>query len=107
MGEKALRKILGKRAEQRAEAAEPPVGAQLDLIDAHFQRIARLGAGDRHGAGQNMPAHTRQVGRVDGGKRGRNSTSEVYIRNMLDAWVGYMGGAGTKIERPQLESIPA
>ena len=24
------------------------------------------------------------------GKRGRNSTSEVYIRNMLDAWVGYM-----------------
>jgi len=25
-----------------------------------------------------------------GGRRGRNSTSEVYIRNMLDAWVGYM-----------------
>jgi phenylpropionate dioxygenase-like ring-hydroxylating dioxygenase large terminal subunit len=25
-----------------------------------------------------------------GGRCGRNSTSEVYIRNMLDAWVGYM-----------------
>jgi phenylpropionate dioxygenase-like ring-hydroxylating dioxygenase large terminal subunit len=25
-----------------------------------------------------------------GGRRGTNSTSEVYIRNMLDAWLGYM-----------------
>ena len=25
-----------------------------------------------------------------GGRRGQNSTSEVYIRNMLDAWLGYM-----------------
>jgi hypothetical protein len=25
-----------------------------------------------------------------GGRRGVNSTSEVYIRNMLDAWLGYM-----------------
>jgi phenylpropionate dioxygenase-like ring-hydroxylating dioxygenase large terminal subunit len=25
-----------------------------------------------------------------GGRRGKNSTSEVYIRNMLDAWLGYM-----------------
>jgi hypothetical protein len=25
-----------------------------------------------------------------GGHRGTNSTSEVYIRNMLDAWLGYM-----------------
>jgi hypothetical protein len=25
-----------------------------------------------------------------GGRRGANSTSEVYIRNMLDAWLGYM-----------------
>jgi hypothetical protein len=27
-----------------------------------------------------------------GGRRGVNSTSEVYIRNMLDAWLGYMNG---------------
>jgi phenylpropionate dioxygenase-like ring-hydroxylating dioxygenase large terminal subunit len=27
-----------------------------------------------------------------GGRKGVNSTSEVYIRNMLDAWVGYMNG---------------
>ena len=25
-----------------------------------------------------------------GGRRGKNSTSEVYIRNMFDAWLGYM-----------------
>jgi len=25
-----------------------------------------------------------------GGRRGQNSTSEIYIRNMLDAWLGYM-----------------
>jgi hypothetical protein len=25
-----------------------------------------------------------------GGRRGKNSTSEVYIRNMLDAWLGLM-----------------
>jgi len=27
-----------------------------------------------------------------GGRRGVNSTSEVYIRNMIDAWLGYMTG---------------
>jgi hypothetical protein len=25
-----------------------------------------------------------------GGRKGINSTSEVYIRNMFDAWLGYM-----------------
>jgi hypothetical protein len=25
-----------------------------------------------------------------GGLKGKNSTSEVYIRNMFDAWLGYM-----------------
>jgi 2-chlorobenzoate 1,2-dioxygenase len=25
-----------------------------------------------------------------GGHRGKNSTSEIYIRNMFDAWLGYM-----------------
>jgi phenylpropionate dioxygenase-like ring-hydroxylating dioxygenase large terminal subunit len=33
-----------------------------------------------------------------GGRRGKNSTSEVYIRNMFDAWLGYMtadNGAAT------------
>jgi phenylpropionate dioxygenase-like ring-hydroxylating dioxygenase large terminal subunit len=33
---------------------------------------------------------------VHGGRRGKNSTSEVYIRNMLDAWVGYMANARAK-----------
>jgi len=30
-----------------------------------------------------------------GGRKGVNSTSEVYIRNMLDAWMGYMTGGGS------------
>jgi phenylpropionate dioxygenase-like ring-hydroxylating dioxygenase large terminal subunit len=42
-----------------------------------------------------------------GGRRGKNSTSEVYIRNMFDAWVGYIGGAGTKTKQAQLESVSA
>jgi hypothetical protein len=25
-----------------------------------------------------------------GGRKGKNSTSEIYIRNMFDAWLGYM-----------------
>lgn len=34
-----------------------------------------------------------------GGRKGVNSTSEVYIRNMLDAWLGYMnGGHGERAE---------
>ena len=28
-----------------------------------------------------------------GGRRGKNSTSEVYIRNMFEAWLGYMTNA--------------
>ncbi|MBV9969378.1 MAG: hypothetical protein JO228_05290, partial [Xanthobacteraceae bacterium] len=42
------------------------------------------------------------VSDAHGGRRGKNSTSEVYIRNMLDAWVGYMSqGSGTNV-RPGL-----
>ena len=37
---------------------------------------------------------------------GKNSTSEVYIRNMFDAWVGYMGAAGAQ-NRGRPESVPA
>jgi hypothetical protein len=33
------------------------------------------------------------VSDAHGGRRGKNSTSEIYIRNMLDAWVGYMSKA--------------
>jgi phenylpropionate dioxygenase-like ring-hydroxylating dioxygenase large terminal subunit len=31
-----------------------------------------------------------------GGRRGKNSTSEIYIRNMLDAWVAYMTNGHAK-----------
>ena len=34
-----------------------------------------------------------------GGRRGTNSTSEVYIRNMLDAWLGYMRNAPAETAR--------
>jgi phenylpropionate dioxygenase-like ring-hydroxylating dioxygenase large terminal subunit len=33
---------------------------------------------------------------VHGGRRGKNSTSEIYIRNMLDAWVAYMTNGHAK-----------
>jgi phenylpropionate dioxygenase-like ring-hydroxylating dioxygenase large terminal subunit len=33
-----------------------------------------------------------------GGRKGKNSTSEVYIRNMFDAWRGYMVGAPAQQE---------
>ena len=42
-----------------------------------------------------------------GGRRGKNSTSEVYIRNMFDAWVGYMGTADAPRQRARVESVPA
>jgi len=41
-----------------------------------------------------------------GGRRGKNSTSEVYIRNMFDAWVGYVGGTAAQ-NNLRLESVPA
>lgn len=41
-----------------------------------------------------------------GGRRGMNSTSEVYIRNMFDAWIGYMGEDAAQ-RRRRLESVPA
>jgi phenylpropionate dioxygenase-like ring-hydroxylating dioxygenase large terminal subunit len=34
-----------------------------------------------------------------GGRRGKNSTSEVYIRNMLDAWIAYMTNGHGKAAR--------
>ena len=40
-----------------------------------------------------------------GGRNGKNSTSEVYIRNMFDAWLGYMDGSGRA--RPGGEGVPA
>ena len=30
---------------------------------------------------------------ADGGRQGLNSTSEIFIRNMFDAWLGYMTAA--------------
>src|SRR6516225_4608603 len=34
-----------------------------------------------------------------GGRRGKNSTSEIYIRNMLDAWLDYMADGGRGLQR--------
>jgi hypothetical protein len=31
------------------------------------------------------------------GRRGKNSTSEVYLRNMFDAWLGYMTAGKPKL----------
>jgi len=36
-----------------------------------------------------------------GGRKGKNSTSEIYIRNMFDAWLGYMTGTRLAVPAPQ------
>ena len=38
------------------------------------------------------------LGDAHGGRKGINSTSEVYIRNMFDAWLGYMATGGVPKE---------
>ena len=47
-------KSSGNRAGQRAEAAIAPVVAELDLVDADFQHVARLGAGNGDRPGDQM-----------------------------------------------------
>jgi phenylpropionate dioxygenase-like ring-hydroxylating dioxygenase large terminal subunit len=37
--------------------------------------------------------HTSDLPDEHDGRRGKNSTSEIYIRNMFDAWLAYMTGA--------------
>jgi hypothetical protein len=33
------------------------------------------------------------------GRRGKNSTSEIYIRNMFDAWLGYMADGVAQVRQ--------
>jgi hypothetical protein len=40
-----------------------------------------------------------------GGRRGKNSTSEIYIRNMFEAWLGYI--SPDRAKRPAAESVSA
>jgi hypothetical protein len=40
-----------------------------------------------------------------GGRRGKNSTSEVYIRNMFDAWIHYMTGQRRFAQDPSSGAI--
>ena len=47
------------------------------------------------------------VANENGGRRGKNSTSEVYIRNMFDAWCGYMATPSAPASREQVERISA
>jgi len=67
------------------------IGLGLTSAGSEWLEIGRGYAGD-------LPAE-------HGGRRGKNSTSEVYIRNMFDAWLGYMadgdGARGTRAPAPQ------
>jgi hypothetical protein len=67
------------------------IGLGLTSAGSEWLEIGRGYAGD-------LPAE-------HGGRRGKNSTSEVYIRNMFDAWLGYMandaGTEGTRAPAPQ------
>ena len=66
------------------------IGLGLTSAGSEWLEIGRGYAGD-------LPAE-------HGGQRGKNSTSEVYIRNMFDAWLGYMaedgGMRGTRAHAP-------
>ncbi|HZT50600.1 MAG TPA: Rieske 2Fe-2S domain-containing protein [Stellaceae bacterium] len=55
------------------------IGAGITSAGAEWLQIGRGWASD--------------VDNGDGGRRGKNSTSEIYIRNMFDAWLGYMTDA--------------
>jgi phenylpropionate dioxygenase-like ring-hydroxylating dioxygenase large terminal subunit len=67
------------------------IGLGLTSAGSEWLEIGRGYAGD-------LPAE-------HGGRRGKNSTSEVYIRNMFDAWLGYMandvGTEGTRAPAPR------
>jgi phenylpropionate dioxygenase-like ring-hydroxylating dioxygenase large terminal subunit len=41
-----------------------------------------------------------------GGRRGKNSTSEVYIRNMMDAWLDLMANGKPPMHRAPAETMP-
>src|SRR5262249_1094530 len=66
------------------------IGLGLSSAGSQWLEIGRGYAGD-------LPAE-------HGGRRGKNSTSEVYIRNMFDAWLGYMtadnGAATVRVPAP-------
>jgi phenylpropionate dioxygenase-like ring-hydroxylating dioxygenase large terminal subunit len=64
------------------------IGLGLSSAGSEWLEIGRGYAGD-------LPAE-------HGGRRGKNSTSEVYIRNMFDAWLGYMtaDGGATRAQAP-------
>ncbi len=50
--------VARQHAALRAEAVRGVRHRQLDLLDAHFQRVARLGAFDEDWAGEYMAAGT-------------------------------------------------
>jgi hypothetical protein len=57
----------------------------------------RIGIGTASGGAEWLEigrGYTNDEAAEHGGRRGKNSTSEVYIRNMFDAWRGYMLGDG-------------
>jgi phenylpropionate dioxygenase-like ring-hydroxylating dioxygenase large terminal subunit len=61
------------------------IGFGLMSAGSEWLEIGRGYAGD-------LPAE-------HGGRRGKNSTSEVYIRNMFDAWLGLMTAGGSSERR--------
>jgi hypothetical protein len=68
-------------------------GTGSPVLTDDLETYARIGKGI-----SSAGAEWLQIGRgyasdsddAHGGRRGRNSTSEIYIRNMFDAWLGFM-----------------
>ena len=62
----AVGEVLRQGADEGAEAAEAPIGAELDLLHRHPEAVARLGAAHRHRPGDDVRPEPRHVAAVDG-----------------------------------------
>jgi len=81
VAQEAVREVLRQGAGERAVAAEAPIGAELDAVDADLQRVAGFGARDGDRAGQDVRAEPGRVRGVDGGERRRHLEAQAFGRH--------------------------
>ena len=66
------------------------------VLTDDLETYGRIGAGVTSAGAEWLQigrGYASDVDNGDGGRRGKNSTSEIFIRNMFDAWLGYMTDA--------------
>ena len=77
----------GKNGGALIAAADQDPGPESDRLSSEGAEWLEIGRG----------FETDVTEEQQGGRKGKNSTSEIYIRNMFDAWLGYMtnGASGS------------